>query len=52
VIRGPRLGDEIVECNQLSYYNQRVSFPVTSCSRYSDQSRPSVREMEEIAWVL
>jgi hypothetical protein len=52
VIRGPKLGDEIVECNQLSYYNQRVSFPVTSCSRYSDLSRPSVREMEEIAWVL
>ena len=28
IVRGQRLGDEIVECNQLSYRNQRVPFPV------------------------
>jgi hypothetical protein len=52
VIRGVRLGDEIVECNQLSFRNQRVLFPVTSCSGYSDRRRPSLREMEETAWIL
>lgn len=52
VIRGPKLGDEIVECNQLSYRNQRIPFPVTSCSRHSSRSEPSLSEMEAIAWVL
>jgi hypothetical protein len=52
VIRGHKLGDEIVECDQLSYRNRRVVFPVMSCSRYSDRQLASVREMEEIAWIL
>ena len=52
VIRGAKLGDQIVECNQLSFENQRVPFPVASCSRYGDRSQPSLREMEEIAWIL
>ena len=52
VIRGAKLGDEIVECNQLSYRNQRVPFPVTSCSGYSDRRQPSLRDMEQTAWIL
>lgn len=52
IIRGTRLGDEIVECDQLSYRNQRVPFPVTSCSRYGNRNQASLREMEEIAWIL
>ena len=52
VIRGAKLGDEIVECNQLSYRNQRVPFPVVSCSGYCDRRQPSLREMEQTAWVL
>lgn len=52
VIRGVRLADEIVECSQLSYTNQRIPFPVASCSGYSQRHRPTLREMEEIAWVL
>jgi hypothetical protein len=52
VIRGARLGDEIVECAQLSYKNQRISFPVTSCSSYLDRAKPTLRDMESIAWVL
>ena len=51
-IRGARLDDEIVECNQLSFRNQRIPFPVTSCSGYSDRRQPSLREMEEAAWIL
>ena len=52
VIRGLRLGDEIVECSQLSFRNQRVPFPVASCSGYINRNHPSIREMEEIAWIL
>ena len=52
VVRGVRLDEQLVECQQLSYRNQRVAFAVASCSRYDDRSRPSVREMEEIAWIL
>lgn len=52
IIRGVKLGDEIVECSELSYRNRRVPFPVTSCSRYGDRRLPSLREMEELAWVL
>jgi|SRR5678816_513722 hypothetical protein len=52
VIRGTKLGEEIVECNQLSYRNQRVPFPVTSCTRYGSRAQASVREMEDIAWIL
>lgn len=52
VVRGPRVGDEIVECGRLSYRNQRVPFPVTSCSDYDDRRLPTLRAMEEIAWIL
>ena len=52
VIRGPKIGDEIVECYQLSSVNRRVTFPVTSCSDYLNRNQPTVRQMEEIAWVL
>ena len=52
VIRGPRLGDEIVECMQLSERDRRVPFPVTSCSYYNDRNRPTLIEMEEMALIL
>jgi hypothetical protein len=52
IVRGGRLGDEIIECQELAYGHNRITFPVTSCSGYADRRRPSLREMEEIAWVL
>jgi hypothetical protein len=52
VIRGARTQDEIVECGQLSYRNHRVPFPVTSCSHYLNGNQPTIKEMEEIAWIL
>jgi hypothetical protein len=51
IIRGARLGDEIIQCGEL-YGRSRVTFPVITCSAYSDKRRASIREMEEIAWVL
>ena len=52
IIRGPRLRDEIVECAALAFENNRITFPVTFCTSYLDRQHPSLREMEEIAWVL
>ena len=52
VVRGARLGDEIVECGMLGSRNNHIRFPVTSCNNYSNREHPGLREMEEIAWVL
>src|SRR5258708_1506099 len=50
--KGPTLGDEIIECASLTYGRGRITFPVTYCTAYSDRRQPSIREMEEIAWIL
>ena len=52
VVKGASLRDEIVERSQLSYGRNRITFPVTMCTEYSDRRQPSLRAMEEIAWVL
>jgi hypothetical protein len=52
VVRGRSLQEEIVECSQLSGGHNLIRFPVTSCSGYLNRCHPSLREMEEIAWVL
>ena len=52
IVRGARLRDEIVDCSQLSYDNGRIAFPVFFCTQNSHCRQPSIREMEEVAWVL
>ena len=52
IIKGRRLRDEIVECDRLSHGNNRITFAVSTCSGYADRRHASIREMEEIAWVL
>jgi hypothetical protein len=52
IIRGKNLRDEIIECGLLFREDSRMTFPVTSCSGYSDRRQPTLRQMEEIAWVL
>jgi hypothetical protein len=52
VVKGQRLREEIVECGQLSSGHNLIVFPVTSCSGYLDRRHPSIREMEDVAWVL
>jgi hypothetical protein len=51
IIQGSRLRDEIVECGRLSDQS-RITFRVTACTGYVDRTHPSIRDMEEIAWVL
>ena len=52
VVKGIRLRDEIVECDKLTYGHNRITFPVTFCTGYIDRQHPTIREMEDIAWVL
>jgi hypothetical protein len=52
IVRGLGLRDEIIECSQLSYQQQRVTFPVTFCTKYVSTRHASLREMQEMAWVL
>ena len=52
IIKGVALKDEIVECGQLASPHSRVPFAVASCTAYSDRRKPSLRDMEDIAWVL
>jgi hypothetical protein len=51
VVKGQRLREEIVECNRLSDHS-RITFSVSFCTGYADRRHASLREMEEIAWVL
>ena len=52
IIQGPSLQDHIVDCGQLANGRSRVPFPARSCSGYSDRRQPTLREMEDAAWVL
>ena len=48
MVRG--CSDEIIACAQIP--RARIQFKVVSCTDYSDRSRTSLRDMEDIAWVL
>lgn len=52
ITRGEKLDHEIVQCGDLSAPNDVVRFKVTTCNRYLNAAHPSIREMEEIAWIL
>lgn len=51
IIRGAKLSDEITACGRLAE-RDRITFPVASCSSYSDRTRASLHDLEDIAWVL
>jgi hypothetical protein len=52
IVKGPTLSDEIIECASLTNGLGRIAFPVTYCTAYSDRRQASIREMEDIAWIL
>jgi hypothetical protein len=51
VKRGFRESEEEVVC-QASYPDRRVPFRVRECSGYLETKRQTLKQMEEIAWVL
>ncbi len=52
VIKGSRLTDEIVECGMLASSHNRITFPVRFCTEHVERRHASIREMEDVAWVL
>ena len=52
VVKGQSLREEIVQCDRLSEGHNLVRFPVTFCTGYVDRRHPSIREMEDLAWIL
>jgi len=52
IVRGDSLKEEIVECASLSGSRRHIKFRVTSCSAYQDRMAPSLRDMEDMAWIL
>jgi hypothetical protein len=52
IVRGTSHKHEIVDCRRLTDRLGWITFAVTSCTGYSDSRRPSLNEMEDIAWVL
>jgi hypothetical protein len=52
IVKGRSFREEIVQCDRLSSGHDLIPFPVTSCSGYSDRRLPSIRDMEDIAWIL
>ena len=52
IVRGRTLHDEIIECSLLNDGDSRITFPVMSCSSYSDRRHPTLYNLELIAWEL
>jgi hypothetical protein len=51
IVRGSRLSEEVIECSRVSN-DQRITFAVKFCNKYSDRAMPSLDHMEDIAWIL
>jgi hypothetical protein len=49
IVKGSRLRDDILECGRIE---SRITFAVTDCNCYINATHPTVREMEDVAWVL
>jgi|KBSSwiStaDraftv2_1062776.scaffolds.fasta_scaffold2104965_2 hypothetical protein len=52
VITGRNPHDQIVECMRLYGSDSRVRFAVARCTGYADSRRPTVKDFEDVAWVL
>lgn len=51
IIRGYRASEEIVICHA-TYPERDVPFRVHKCNSYLDTARQTLKQMEDIAWIL
>jgi hypothetical protein len=49
--KGYRESEQLVFCT-LTYFEHRVAFPVRQCSGYREVKQQTLKQMEEIAWIL
>jgi len=52
ITRGRRLDEELVFCDASHIRTTQITFKVTSCSDYSDQSLPTYFDLLQQAWIL
>jgi len=52
ITRGRSVNEEIVFCDASHMHSIRVTFKVTSCSDYADQSVPTYWDLMQQAWIL
>lgn len=48
---GYRESEKLVFCT-VTYFEHRVPFPVRQCSGYREVKRQTLKQMEDIAWIL
>ena len=51
ILKGFRESEEQVVCC-FTYPNHRVAFPVHKCNDYAEVKRQTLKQMEDMAWVL
>jgi hypothetical protein len=51
IIRGYRASEEIVVCHA-TYPERDIPFRVHKCTSYLNKTRQTLRQMQDIAWVL
>lgn len=51
VEKGYRESEQLVFCT-VTYLEHRVQFPVRQCSGYREVKRQTLKQMEDIAWIL
>lgn len=52
ITRGHKLDEEMVLCEASQLQAIRITFKVSSCSEFCDQSYPSYYELMQQAWIL
>ena len=52
ITRGRKLDEEIVFCSASHLTAAQITFKVTSCSGYSNQTEPTYYELMQQAWIL
>jgi hypothetical protein len=52
ITRGRKLDEELVFCGASHFGTAQITFKVTSCSGYSNQSDPTYFELMQQAWIL
>jgi hypothetical protein len=51
VVKGYRESEELVVCQSM-YPERRIPFLVRECSSYAEVKRQTLKQMEEMAWIL
>ena len=43
---------QVIYCNEVSFRDNQITFPVVECSEYDDKSRPSLADYYKTGWII